>query len=113
MHTTVVLLLMASFAVFLLSLLSWRLTSSRSVIFNGLLGSVAMLFAAYFAVTRDQRNAFLVYVIPLFVGLALVGRCVGLLIRGKKEPELKLPAYYLLAAGMISLAVCVVAYAGA
>ena len=110
MKPIVVLLLIASFGVLVLSLLSWRLTSSRSVIFNGLLGSIALIFAAYFAVTREERNLFLIYTIPFVVGMALMGRWLGLWMRVKTEPDLKLPAIYLLAAGVLSSVVSVAAF---
>lgn len=110
MNPIVVLLLISSLGVLVLSLLAWRLTSSRSIVFNGLFGAMATLFSAYVLVSHDQRNMFLVYVIPLFVGMAFIGRSIGLLVRIKKEPQLKLPAYYLLGGGSLSLVVSIFAY---
>ena len=110
MNSTAIFLAISSTSTFVLSLLAWKLTSSRSVIFNGLLGSLAILLAAYFALTHDTRNLPLTYIVPFVVAMAFVGRSIGLLMRIKTETELKLPSYYLLASGLISLVGSVVAY---
>ena len=103
MNFTAIILLAASLAVLVLAFLAWRLTSSRSIIFNGLLGSIAILLAAYFAATHDVRNQQLTYMIPLVISMAFDGRAIGLLMRVKNEPELKKPAILLLAAGAASM----------
>jgi hypothetical protein len=103
MNSTALVLIAVSLAVLVLSFLAWRLTTSRSIIFNGLLGSVAILLAAYFASTRDARNLQLTFMIPLVISMAFDGRAIGLFMRIKNEPELKTPAFLLLAAGAVAM----------
>jgi peptidoglycan/LPS O-acetylase OafA/YrhL len=110
MNSISIVLTTVSFTVMVLSFLAWRLTSSRSIIFNGLLGSVAVLFAAYLAATHDERNKQLVYFIPLIISMAFDGRAIGLLMRVKNEPELKTPAFMLLAAGAVAMVGFVAAF---
>ena len=110
MNFIAILLIVVSLVVLLLSFLSWRLISSKSVIFNGILGSAALLFAANFAASHDARNLPLTYIIPFVVSMAFVGRGIGLTMRVKREAELKLPSYYLYAAGAVSLAGAAFAY---
>lgn len=106
-----VVLLFASFVVVSLSLAAWRLISSRSVVFNGLLSSLALLFAAYFAVARQERNLPLTYIIPFVVGMAMAGRAIGLLMRVRRgEAQLQKPGSYLLMAGGAAFAASAVAY---
>lgn len=113
MNSAAILLIISSFVVLVLSFLSWRLISSRSVVFNGVLGSAGILFAAYFAATRSPHNLPLSYLIPFVVAMAFEGRAIGLLMRIKREPELKLPALYLVGAGAVSLIGAVAAYMAA
>jgi hypothetical protein len=110
MNSVSIVLIVVSLGVLVLAFLAWRLTSSRSIIFNGLLGSVAILLAAYFAATHDERNRQLVYFIPLIISMAFDGRAIGLLMRIKNEPELKTPAFLLLAAGAVSMVGFVAAF---
>ncbi|HWC60283.1 MAG TPA: hypothetical protein VHC44_11365 [Verrucomicrobiae bacterium] len=110
MNSTAIILAISSTSTFVLSLLAWKLTSSRSIVFNGLLGSLAILLAAYFALTHDTRNLPLTYIIPFVVAMAFLGRGIGLVSRVKREPDLKTPSYYLFTAGAISLVASVVAY---
>ena len=110
MNPVAILLIVVSFLVLALSSLSWRLISSRSVMFNGLLSSVAILFAAYFSLTQQPQNLPLAYIIPFVVSMALDGRAIGLIMRVKTEPELKMPALYLFGAGAVSLLGSVIAF---
>lgn len=110
MSSTAILLIVVSFLVLVLSFLAWRLISSRAVIFFGLLGSAAILFAAYFAAKHDLRNQPLTYAIPFFVAMAFGGRGIGLFLRVKKEPELKMPALCLFGAGATAAVGAVVAF---
>jgi hypothetical protein len=103
MNSVSIVLIAASLAVLAFAFLAWRLTSSRPIIFNGLIGSVAILFAAHFSSAHDARNLHLSYVIPLVVSMAFDGRAIGLLIRSKNEPELKTPAFLLFAAGAVAM----------
>lgn len=110
MSPTAILLIVVSFLVLVLAFLTWRLISSRAVMFIGLLGSVAILFAAYFLAKHDVRNQQLTYLIPFVVGMAFEGRGIGLIVRVKKEPELKMPAMYLFAAGAVAMVGAVAAF---
>lgn len=108
MSPTVILLIVVSFLVLVLAFLTWRQTSSRAVIFIGLLGSVGILFAAWFLAKHAQLQ--LTYLIPFVVSMAFEGRGVGLIMRVKKEPELKVPAMYLFASGAVAMVGAVAAF---
>lgn len=110
MSSAAILLIVVSFIVLVLSFLTWRQISSRAVIFIGLLGSGALLFAAYFAAKHDARNLPLTYSVPFVVAMAFTGRAIGLVLRVKKEPELKMPALYLFASGAAAIAGAVSAW---
>ena len=110
MNSTAILLIVISLVVLGLSFLSWRLISSKSVMFNGVIGSSAILFASHFAAVHDARNLPLTYIIPFVVAMAFVGRGIGLTMRVKREAELLVPSYYLYSAGAASLAGAAFAY---
>jgi hypothetical protein len=103
-HSTVSLL------VLVFGLYAWKLTSSRSIAFNAVFGSAAMLFAAYFVQTG--REAQLTVTIPFVVFSLYGGRALGLGYRSLKEKELKLPACVLGVASLFPLAASFYSYFG-
>ena len=109
MSPAVILLVAVSLSVLVLSFCAWRLTSSRSVIFNGFFGSGAILFAAWFLANRQQLH--LTYVIPFVVAMAFMGRGGALWWRSRKgEATLSLPSTLLLAAAVLSFLGAVAAF---
>ena len=112
MTPAVILLIAVSLSVLVLSFCAWRLTSSRSVIFNGFFGSAAILFAAWFLEGRQQLQ--LACVIPFVVAMAFLGRGGALWWRSRKgEATLRVPSMLLLAAAVLSFVGAVAAYRAA
>ena len=114
MNPTVILLSCISFASLALGFYAWKLTSSRSIIFNTLVGSFGLLLAAYLIaqkipVTEPKHNA--TFIIPFFVTMLFLGRGGGLWWRArKKEPELGLVAVLLLVMGVLALVGTIAAF---
>lgn len=112
MHIVTTLLLAVSLGTLALGVEAWRLTSSRSVIFNTLLGSAGLLFASYFFATG--QNLPLSYVLPFFVAMIFAGRAGGLWWRGReKEHELQRPAVIMFVIAALALGAASAAYIGA
>ncbi|MEO6788752.1 MAG: hypothetical protein ABI318_21735 [Chthoniobacteraceae bacterium] len=114
MNPVVILLICISFVVLALGFYAWKLTSSRSIIFNALLGSFGLLLAAYLIaskipVNEPKHNA--TFIIPFFVTMLFLGRGGGLWWRSrKKERELRLVAVLLLLSGVLALVGTIAAF---
>jgi hypothetical protein len=109
MSPIIIILSAVSLAILVLGLVAWRLTSSRSVIFNTLLCSAGMLFAAYFAATK--QNLQLTYIIPFFVAMAFAGRGGALWWRARRgETELQTPASILFGIALLALTATIAAF---
>lgn len=107
MNPVVVLLICISFVALALGFYAWKLTSSRSIIFNALLGSFGLLLAAYLIASKiptDNPKHNATFIIPFFVAMLFLGRGGGLWWRSReKEPELRLVAVLLLLSGVLPL----------
>src|SRR5437879_520842 len=114
MNSVITLLICISFLALALGFYAWKLTSSRSIIFNTLLGSFGLLLAAYLIAqkipaTEPKHNA--TFIIPFFVTMLFLGRGGGLWWRSrKKDPQLRLVAVLQLLAGILSLVGTVAAF---
>lgn len=107
-----ILLIAVSLGTLGLGLQAWRLTSSRSVIFNTLLCSTGLLFAGYSAAT--PQNLQLSYIIPFLVAMAFGGRAGGLWWRGRtQESELRQPAVIMFGIALLSLVAASAAFVAA
>ncbi len=87
---------------------AWRLTSSRSVFLNTLVGSGGLLFAAHLSSVPGRGDA--AYVIPFMVAMLFAGGGLGVLWRSRKESILRLPSTLLLAVAVASLYASFAAY---
>jgi hypothetical protein len=87
---------------------AWRLTSSRSIFLNTLVGSGGLLFAAYLCAIPARKDA--AYVIPFLVAMLFAGGGLGVLWRSRKESVLRLPSTLLLAVAAASLYASFAAY---
>jgi hypothetical protein len=114
MNPTVILLSCISFTALAIGFYAWKLTSSRSIIFNALVGSFGLLLSAYLItqnipVTEPKHQA--IWVIPFFVTMLFLGRGAGVWWRSrKKEPELGLVATLLLIMGALALVGAIAAF---
>ncbi len=114
MNSVIILLICISFATLALGFYAWKLTSSRSIIFNALIGSFGLMLAAYLIaqkipVSEPKHQA--TFVIPFFVTMLFLGRGVGLWWRSReKDPELRRVAVLLLVMGVLSLAGTIAAF---
>ena len=108
MTAPVIVLACVSFCVLALSLYIWKLTSSRSNIFNGIFGSTAILFAACFLAKHQQLP--LTYGIPFVISMMFFGRGIGTLMRVRKEPDLRTPGTLMCAVGAIALVGAITAF---
>src|SRR2546427_13186986 len=106
MNSVAILLICISFAVLALGFSAWKLTSSRSIILNTLLGSMGLLLSAYLVAIKipasDPKHQ-ATFIIPFFVTMLFGGRGGGLWWRSRKEPELRRVAVLLLAIAGLSL----------
>jgi|GEM_PF-1869650 len=95
MNTTVLLLSGISLGTLLLGLLTWRLTSSKPIVFYSVFASAAFLLAAYGIATKQQGQ--LTVIMPFLVTMLLAGRALGVYWRTffKGESELRVPAHLL------------------
>lgn len=107
MSWTGILLLVASFAVLVLGVLSLRQVASRGVLLNTMFASGALLFAAYQSSVRTQPD--LVFVLPFFATMLLGGRALGSWWRSRRETELRAPARLLSGAAGVCFAALAVA----
>ena len=87
---------------------AWRLTSSRSVFLNTLVGSGGLLFAAFLCSVPARGEA--AYVIPFMVAMLFAGGGLGALWRSRKESILRLPSTLLLVVAAASLYASFAAY---
>jgi len=114
MNSVIILLICISFASLTLGFFAWKITSSRSIIFNTLLGSFGLLLSAYLItqkipVTEPKHQA--IFVIPFFVTMLFLGRGLGLWWRSRgKEPELRTAAVLLLVMGVLALVGTIAAF---
>jgi len=108
MNSTVILLVCISLALLGLGFWAWVLTSSKPVVFYSLMCSTAILFAGYFAATRQQID--LSWALPFLAAMAFAGRGGGMWWRSRKEPLLRLPASLLLCNSLLSLGGAVAAF---
>ena len=95
MNTTVFLLSGISLTTLLLGLFTWRLTSSKPIIFYSIFASVAFLLTAYGIATKQAGQ--LTFIMPFLVTMLLAGRALGVYWRTffKGESELRMPAHLL------------------
>ena len=103
-----IILTAASLAVLILGFQAWRLTTSRSVIFNTLLCSTGLLFAGCFA--ASGQNLQLSYVIPFLAAMAFGGRAAALGWRSRRETELKSPAALMFVVALVALTAALPAF---
>jgi hypothetical protein len=87
---------------------AWRLTSSRSIFLNTIVGSAGLLFAAYLCSIPNRGDA--AYIIPFFVAMLFAGGGVGARWRSRKESILRLPSTLLLAVAAGSFYASIAAY---
>ena len=103
-----IVLIIVSLATLGLGFQAWRLTSSRSIFLNTLVGSGGLLFAAYLSSIPARGEA--VYLIPFMVAMLFAGGGLGILWRSRKENILRLPSTLLLAVAAASLYASFAAY---
>ena len=108
MDSSTITLACVSLTTLLLGFYAWRLTSSKSIIFNTALSSPCLLLAAYFAQKHEQAG--LTYTIPFLVFALFGGRAIGLGLRVKKEPELYYPTAILGTIAAFALGAAVVVF---
>ena len=87
---------------------AWRMTSSRSIFLNTLVGSGGLLFAAYLCSARGRGDA--AYVIPFMVAMLFAGGGLGALWGSRRQSILRLPSTLLLAIAAASLYASFAAY---
>jgi peptidoglycan/LPS O-acetylase OafA/YrhL len=97
-----------SLATLVMGLFAWRLTSSRSVVFNTVLGSAGLLLAAY--LVQSHQSMELSYIIPFLVFALFGGRAIGLGWRSRKEQDLRSAATLLGAVSIICLTLASVTF---
>jgi len=102
------LLLLACAATFILGFLAWRLTSSKTTIFNTFAGGAALLFAAQ--VSSTHPGAETTFLVPFFVAMLFGGRALGTLWRSRKEEALRLPSTFLFGVAGAALLASVAAF---
>jgi hypothetical protein len=103
-----IVLIIVSLATLGLGFQAWRLTSSRSVFLNTLVGSGGLLFAAYLSAIPARGEA--AYLIPFMVAMLFAGGGLAVLWRSRKENILRLPSTLLLAVAAASLYASFTAY---
>jgi hypothetical protein len=105
-----ILLIAVSLGILVIGYILMRLTSSRSILVNVLVGSMGLLLAALVART-PSRNP-IAYVVPFFVSMLFAGRALGTWWTSRKLAEWRLPSVLMfLAAGASLLASLVVFWA--
>jgi hypothetical protein len=107
MSSLTILLIMVALLTLVLGFLTFRLTSSRSMILNTFLGTAGLVFAAYAAVPEKHPIA---YVLPFFVSMIFAGRGIGTLWRSRKDTALLLPSTFMLTVAAASLYATLAAY---
>jgi hypothetical protein len=98
-----------SLAVLALGVYAWRLTSSRGVMLNTMLGTLGLLMAAAQA-GHPAASASMV-MIPFLVTMLFGGRAIGTWWRSRREKELRLPAQLMGAVAALALGATISAYA--
>jgi hypothetical protein len=86
--------IIASLCTLLLGFQAWRLTSSRSVFLNTIVGSGGLLLAGFQCLAPGKTEA--PYVIPFLVAMLFAGWGLAVLWRSRKEPVLGLPSALML-----------------
>jgi hypothetical protein len=108
MNYASIVLVVVSLSTLGLGFQAWRLTSSRSIFLNTLVGSGGLLFAAYLAAIPARADA--AYVIPFMVAMLFAGGGLGALWRSRKENILRVPSTLLLTVAVASLYASFAAY---
>jgi peptidoglycan/LPS O-acetylase OafA/YrhL len=108
MNYASIVLIIVSLGTLGLGFQAWRMTSSRSIFLNTLVGSGGLLFAAYLCSVPGRGDA--AYIIPFMVAMLFVGGGLGALWRSRKESILRLPSTLLLAIAVASLYASFAAY---
>jgi peptidoglycan/LPS O-acetylase OafA/YrhL len=103
-----IVLIIVSLSTLGLGFQAWRLTNSRSIFLNTLVGSGGMLLAAYLCSGSSRADT--AYVIPFMVAMLFAGGGLGVLWRSRKESILRLPSTLLLAIAVASLYASFAAY---
>jgi hypothetical protein len=103
-----IVLIIVSFVTLGLGFQAWRMTNSRSIFLNTLVGSGSLLFAAYLSAIQGKGDV--AYVIPFMVAMLFAGGGFGALWRSRKESILRLPSTLLLAVAAASLYASFAAY---
>jgi hypothetical protein len=103
-----ILLIAVSLTVLLLGFQSWRLTGSRAVMLNTLVGSMGLLLSAY-AAGFQERNR-MACIIPFFVSMLLAGWGLGTLWKSRSDTALRLPSTLMLIAATVSISAAFVVY---
>jgi hypothetical protein len=108
MNYASIVLIIVSLGTLGLGFQAWRLTSSRSIFMNTLVGSAGLLFAAYLCSAPARAEA--AYAIPFIIAMLFAGGGLGVLWRSRKESVLRLPSTLLLAIAAGSLYASFAAY---
>jgi hypothetical protein len=98
----------ASLITLLLGFQSWRLTSSKSVFMNTLVGSGGLLLAAYLCAAPTRAEA--AFVIPFLIAMLFAGWGLAVLWRSRREPPLGLPSTLMLTIAAAALFASFAAY---
>jgi len=108
MNSLSILLVVASAATLILGFLAWRLTSSKTTVFNTFAGGASLLFAARISSTHPGAAA--TFLVPFFVAMLFGGRAFGTLWRSRKEEALRLPSTFLFGVAGAALLASVAAF---
>jgi hypothetical protein len=108
MNYASIVLMVVSLGTLGLGFQAWRLTSSRSIFLNTLVGSGGLLLAAYLCSIPTRADA--AYVIPFLVAMLFAGGGLGALWRSRKESILRVPSTLLLTVAAASLYASFTAY---
>lgn len=99
---------LASLFTLLLGFQAWRLTSSRSVFLNTVVGSAGLLLAGFQSLASSKAET--TYVIPFLVAMLFAGWGFAVLWRSRKEPVLGLPSTLMLTSAAAALFASFTAY---
>jgi hypothetical protein len=85
----------------LLGFQAWRLTNSRAVFLNTVVGSGGLLLAGFQCLASSKAET--AYVIPFLVAMLFAGWGLAILWRSRKEPLLGLPSTLMLTSAAAAL----------
>ena len=108
MNYSSIISLVASLCTLLLGFQAWRLTSSKSVFLNTIVGSGGLLLAAYQCLAPEKEET--AYLIPFLVAMLFAGWGLAVLWRSRKEPVLGLPSALMLTIAGAALVASFAAY---